>query len=68
MTARILIDEDVGRAEVVNDPPIGITKACYLGVELRGETSGYSNLTKTGFCLSYPTVVPVTSREHLYKL
>ena len=48
MTARILIDEDVGRAEVVNGPPIGITKACHLGVELRDETSGYSNLTKTG--------------------
>ena len=48
MTARILIDEDVGRAEVVNRPSIGIPKARHLGAELCVEPSGYSNMTKTG--------------------
>ena len=48
MTTRVLIDEDVGRAEVVNRPSIGIPKACHLGVELCVEPSGYGNLTKTG--------------------
>ncbi len=34
MTTRVLIDEDVGRAEVVNGPSIGIPEACHLAWRL----------------------------------